>query len=176
MDIPCALFVKGMKVDIETFVTDLCSPLSIAKGQQSDLFDTDIDTLQVVENGEWTLFLDDLSFTLYSNVWLDSHLDTLVKEYDVFYFLLGDAFDDYTFAYYRNGTKVRKVDVQDNWDHGILRLNDGEPTPVEIPLVTSDSVKVSKMIWDVAAYYGIDTSMDNAKYYRWVKKPESNLG
>lgn len=172
--VPCAIFIKWLKVDIETFITELCSPLSIVTEQHSDLINTDIDTLQVVKNGEWTLFLDDLSFTLYSKIWLNNRLEALLKEYDVFYFLLGDAFDDYTFAYYKNGIKVRKVDVQDNWDHGILRINDGESTPVEIPLVTSDSKKVSKMIWDVAAYYGIDTSLDNVKCYRWVKGPESN--
>jgi len=151
----------------DEFISLLCHPKKIATIPKNDIDSYSNKILRVVDNGNWKLFLDDFWFKLYHETRNNKRFESLVLQYDLFYFAIGDASADYVFAYYMNGKCIRKVSVRDEWDHGVIAINEGVPLPVEIPLLTSSHEMVAKMILDVANYFGIDTKIEEMKYYRW---------
>ena len=134
----------------------------------------------IAQDDEWLHIIDPVYY-LYYVPNIRKQMAKLGREYDIFYYALGDADYAHDFTYYKNGVKARDFVIQDNWGQGktIITTNQGAPFLTELLYTTNAmrrtsflarvtrflKIKVDEFTYvlKIAKEIGIDTHYNNLK-------------
>lgn len=132
----------------------------------------DLTKFFVTEVNEWSHIMDDAFYTIDSFNLLQEKIPQLAKEFDIFYGVVGDYDDSYTFVYYKDGGLKRKLVVKDTMESAkFIAADEGTPLRGEKEALQQNDT-LDKLL-GVARAIGIDVEHKADKVRCYGRKADS---
>jgi len=115
--------------------------------------------LFIYDNFGWIHIMDDWFYTLWHNKEIRNTLIILGKEFEIFYFSIGDSDESLEFVYYKNGELKRKF-IRDDFDFKGGEIKENIGTPFECEKICMKSIDPYDKVKPIINSIGIKLSYE----------------
>ncbi len=147
---PFRIFVSNLGIDQHY---DMIKSLGLTRYK---LCDPNLMQRQViiVALGNWTLFADDLFYTLWNSHLTMHVIAKTAQSHDIYYDIVGDCDESYEFGLYRDGVLIRQIHVASpNYSDQIVKVQTGMPLAVESEDRMTDNIE--EYVDTIARFVGV---------------------